>query len=350
MPAHAAYIDEVEVGTRVAGHIRVAFQVDDAAEATRRLRGRRRRDRRRADENAVGLAQRSSRGARRAPADAVRGACRRGARAHRCVGHPRTPSDSFQAIDDTSTCWSSAPAAPACARRSRPTMRGPASRSSQSSTRHGAVPAPPRAVNAALGNKADDNPETHAFDTVKGPDYLGDRTRSRSSRVKRRATSTSSRTGAASSRGSRGQARPAALRGRGLPRPSTRPTSPGTSSSRCSTSSSRSGWTKAWSSSRSTSRFASSRRVVAVRGSCAGISSTAASSSSPARPRSSRRAAWAVSIGRPRMHTPAPGTAWRSRSMPGSRSRTWSSCSSTRRRCTRPGSSSPRAAEERAAT
>ena len=29
-------------------------------------------------------------------------------------------------------------------------------------------------INAALGNKADDNPETHAFDTVKGSDYLGD--------------------------------------------------------------------------------------------------------------------------------------------------------------------------------
>jgi lactoylglutathione lyase len=35
-PAHAAFIDEVEVGARVAGHIRVAFQVDDA-EATTRL-------------------------------------------------------------------------------------------------------------------------------------------------------------------------------------------------------------------------------------------------------------------------------------------------------------------------
>jgi predicted enzyme related to lactoylglutathione lyase len=33
-PPHAAYIDEVEVGERVAGHIRVAFQVDDAANAT----------------------------------------------------------------------------------------------------------------------------------------------------------------------------------------------------------------------------------------------------------------------------------------------------------------------------
>jgi succinate dehydrogenase flavoprotein subunit len=29
-------------------------------------------------------------------------------------------------------------------------------------------------INAALGNAGDDNPETHAFDTVKGSDYLGD--------------------------------------------------------------------------------------------------------------------------------------------------------------------------------
>jgi predicted enzyme related to lactoylglutathione lyase len=36
-PAHAAYIDEVEVGERVAGHIRVAFQIDDAEATTRRL-------------------------------------------------------------------------------------------------------------------------------------------------------------------------------------------------------------------------------------------------------------------------------------------------------------------------
>lgn len=32
--ANAAYIDEVEVGRRVAGHVRVAFEVDDAAGAT----------------------------------------------------------------------------------------------------------------------------------------------------------------------------------------------------------------------------------------------------------------------------------------------------------------------------
>ena len=36
-PAHAAYVDDVEVGKRVAGHIRVAFEVADAREATDRL-------------------------------------------------------------------------------------------------------------------------------------------------------------------------------------------------------------------------------------------------------------------------------------------------------------------------
>src|SRR5215468_11380082 len=29
-------------------------------------------------------------------------------------------------------------------------------------------------INAALGNAADDSPETHAYDTVKGSDYIGD--------------------------------------------------------------------------------------------------------------------------------------------------------------------------------
>jgi catechol 2,3-dioxygenase-like lactoylglutathione lyase family enzyme len=33
-PAYAAYIDEVEVGRRVAGHIRVAFEVADSRAAT----------------------------------------------------------------------------------------------------------------------------------------------------------------------------------------------------------------------------------------------------------------------------------------------------------------------------
>lgn len=36
-PSHAAYIDEVEVGRRVAGHVRVAFEVDDSARVTAAL-------------------------------------------------------------------------------------------------------------------------------------------------------------------------------------------------------------------------------------------------------------------------------------------------------------------------
>ena len=36
-PAHAEFIDEVEVGRRVAGHVRVAFQVADSAATTARL-------------------------------------------------------------------------------------------------------------------------------------------------------------------------------------------------------------------------------------------------------------------------------------------------------------------------
>ncbi len=36
-PGHAAYIDDVEVGRRVAGHIRVAFEVADAPAATTAL-------------------------------------------------------------------------------------------------------------------------------------------------------------------------------------------------------------------------------------------------------------------------------------------------------------------------
>jgi predicted enzyme related to lactoylglutathione lyase len=35
-PGHGDYVDRVEVGRRVAGHIRVALEVDDCAEATER--------------------------------------------------------------------------------------------------------------------------------------------------------------------------------------------------------------------------------------------------------------------------------------------------------------------------
>ncbi|WP_090057584.1 VOC family protein [Lentzea fradiae] len=36
-PPHAEFIDDVEVGSRVAGHIRVAFEVGDSAAVTRQL-------------------------------------------------------------------------------------------------------------------------------------------------------------------------------------------------------------------------------------------------------------------------------------------------------------------------
>ena len=38
-PEHAEFVDEVEVGRRVAGHIRLAFEVDDARETTALLAG-----------------------------------------------------------------------------------------------------------------------------------------------------------------------------------------------------------------------------------------------------------------------------------------------------------------------
>ncbi len=36
-PTHAAFVDEVEVGRRVAGHIRIALEVDDSTETARAL-------------------------------------------------------------------------------------------------------------------------------------------------------------------------------------------------------------------------------------------------------------------------------------------------------------------------
>ena len=38
-PTHAAFVDEVEVGRRVAGHIRLALEVDDTEGTTRALAG-----------------------------------------------------------------------------------------------------------------------------------------------------------------------------------------------------------------------------------------------------------------------------------------------------------------------
>ena len=72
-PAQVAMIDDVEVGRRVAPRLRVAFEVDDAAPPPSAGRGRR-RARRAADADALGLAQQPSRGAGRPADHPVRGA------------------------------------------------------------------------------------------------------------------------------------------------------------------------------------------------------------------------------------------------------------------------------------
>ena len=70
---------------------------------------------------------------------------------------------------------SSAPAAPACAPPSRPYDAGAdvgaVSKLHPTRCHSGAAEG---GINAALGNAAEDRPKTHAYDTVKGSDFLGD--------------------------------------------------------------------------------------------------------------------------------------------------------------------------------
>ena len=72
-PGQAAFIDEVEVGRRVAGHIRVAFEVDDSRAMTARPGSRRRDRHRRGDAHAVGDGERPARGSGRPATHAVLG-------------------------------------------------------------------------------------------------------------------------------------------------------------------------------------------------------------------------------------------------------------------------------------
>ena len=69
----------------------------------------------------------------------------------------------------------SAPGAPECAPRSRHTILGAdvalLSKIHPVRSHSGAAEG---GINAALGNASEDSPEEHAFDTVKGSDYLGD--------------------------------------------------------------------------------------------------------------------------------------------------------------------------------
>ena len=72
-PGQAEFIDRVEVGRRVAGHIRVAFEVDDSAETADVLDGGRRCAGRASHTNAVGDDERTARRPGRAPPHAVLG-------------------------------------------------------------------------------------------------------------------------------------------------------------------------------------------------------------------------------------------------------------------------------------
>ncbi len=73
-PIHAAYIDEVEVGRRVAGHIRVAFEVDDAAATTDRLTAAGATPHRATDRDPMALAECPARWPGRPAADPLPGA------------------------------------------------------------------------------------------------------------------------------------------------------------------------------------------------------------------------------------------------------------------------------------
>ena len=70
-PVHSAFVDEVEVGRRVAGHIRLAFEVDDSEATTRALEGAGATVHRRADIDALELDERPLGRPGRAPAHAL---------------------------------------------------------------------------------------------------------------------------------------------------------------------------------------------------------------------------------------------------------------------------------------
>ena len=99
---------------------------------------------------------------------------RRGGAAPNDARQPAIPLASWPWKRRT-TSSSSAPAARACARRSRRSTPAPTSRvvSKLHPTRSHSGAAE-GGINAALGNATEDSPETHAFDTVKGSDFLAD--------------------------------------------------------------------------------------------------------------------------------------------------------------------------------
>ena len=138
----------------------------------------------------------------------------------------------------STTYWSSAPAARACAPRSRRSTPGADVALVSKIHPTAATPARPRAGSTRRsGTRPRTTPRSTRSTRSRAPTTSATRTRSRSSATRRPATSTSSRTGARSSRAPRtGGSRSARSAPPARRAPRTRPTSPATCSSRCSTS------------------------------------------------------------------------------------------------------------------
>ena len=238
---------------------------------------------------------------------------------------------------------------PACGRLSRHTTPAQTLPSSRSCIRHAATPARPKAASTRRsGTLPTTTPRSTPSTRSRAPTTSATRTRSRSSPRRRRATSTSSSTGAASSR-----ERPTAS---WRSAPSAPPARPAPSSSAditghvlihvC--------YEQVMKRDIPTYEEYFAWQLVVEGDRCQGVICWDLLNGGV-------KALGAKTVilatgGVGRLYrarptpTPVPVTAWPWPCVPECRSRTWSSCSFTRRRCTRAASSSPRDAAARAAT
>ena len=157
------------------------------------------------------------------------------ARRPHCAAYERSHVASSRWKEAT-TSSSSAPVQPACAQPSQPSTQGWTLPSSRRSI-HLPTRARPRAGSTRRSETPEDDPEKHAFDTVKGSDYLGDQ-----DAIEALCNEAPGDVyelenwGAVFSRTEDGRDRPAAFGAAGEPAPPTRPTSRGTCSCTSSTS------------------------------------------------------------------------------------------------------------------
>ena len=195
-------------------------------------------------------------------------------------------------------------------------------------------------INAALGNKAEDSPETHAFDTVKGSDYLGDQDAIEIFTAEAPGDIYQlEHWGCVFSRNEEGRLDQRPFGAAGSPRTVYSADITGHVLIQVLYEQLQKRMAEGLTVYEEFFAF----RLVVEDGRCTGRDlvgshATAGSSSSPAPRWSSPPAAVGVSIARPPTRTPARGTGWRWPSVPVCRSRTWSSCSFIPPPCTRAGS------------